>query len=271
VPGDGRSTLRLRDPDTGALVGEVRMPIWVSAGAWTDAGLVVTGYRDAAMGGDGGLLLVGVPDLSLTTLVAGGAFPKALGSPAARGEVVVSPSGRLAASNVCGVRLCDAQVVDVGTGQVFRPVRSAEGFLRVATDDAIVTTDGDSAWISARRIGDGSEAWRLRDSVLLDPLAAADGSVVAVVGSRAPGWAVAAIDGHGLGRDLTGRVGTDQAVPRIWREVSTPTRAVLGHEPFDQAMRGLGDRSVEILRVAPPLRATELPGGAPSTQPEAVR
>jgi hypothetical protein len=34
-------------------------------GRWTGAGLVVTGYRDASMAADGGLLLVTVPDLEV--------------------------------------------------------------------------------------------------------------------------------------------------------------------------------------------------------------
>jgi hypothetical protein len=159
----------------------------------------------------------------------------------------------------------------VETNQVFRPVRSAEGFLRVATDDAIVTTDGDSAWISARRIGDGSESWRIRDSILLDPLAAADGSIVGVVGTRAPGWAVASIDAGGGRRDLTGRAGPDQPMRRIWREVSTSTRAVVGHEPFAAAVPDLRGGSMEVLRIAPPVRANELQAGTTGDGPETVR
>ena len=152
--------VRLREVPTGTVVAEVDLPIWVSAGAWTSAGLVVTGYRDASASADGGLMVVDPDQRSARSLVDPAAFPKALGVPVARGEVVVSPSGRWAASNACGVRLCETQVVDVTTGQVFRPLQSAEGFLRVITDDAIVTTDDDATWISARRIRDGAEAWR---------------------------------------------------------------------------------------------------------------
>jgi hypothetical protein len=98
----GRSVVRLRDPSTGAVVRDVEMPIWVSAGAWTSAGLVVTGYRDASMTSDGGLVLVDPVLASTRSLVDPSSFPQALGVPVARGDVVVSPSGRWAASNACG-------------------------------------------------------------------------------------------------------------------------------------------------------------------------
>ena len=136
-------------------------PIWVSAGAWSSAGLVVTGYGDA-LDDDGRRARPRSPghdDRDL--LVDGRPFPTRLGNPVARGDVVVSPSGRLVAANACGVRLCDAagrRPRDAGR----RSGRSqaAEGFLRVLTDDAIVTTDDDFDWISARRISDGAEVWR---------------------------------------------------------------------------------------------------------------
>jgi len=255
----GHSVVRLRDVPAGAVVADVELPIWVSAGAWTNGGLVVTGYRDASMTSDGGLMLVEPDQRSARTLVDPSVFPKALGVPVARGEVVVSPSGRLAASNACGVRLCETQVVDVSTGQVFRPLRSAEGFLRVLTDDAIVTTDDDATWISARRIRDGGEAWRETNSVLLDPLATADGSVVGVVGSRSAGWAIGEFDARGRRRDLTPRSGPDQPWPRIWREVSTPTRAVIASSGFDGSLRDL---------TAPPVSVLDLPD-ASSLEPAA--
>jgi len=268
---DGGSTLRLRDPATAGLVASVVVPIWVSAGAWTGAGLVVTGYGDGSMASDGGLLLVTVPDLAVRTLVEPGAFPAGLGTPVARGEVVVSPSGRIVASNACGVRLCDTQVVDLVSGEVRRPLRSQEGFLRVVTDELVVTTDDDSGWISARRFGDGGEAWRQRDSMLLDPLAGADGSIVGVVGSRASGWAVAAFDPRGRRRDLTSRTGTDQPWPRIWRQLSTSTTAVVGREGFEDAIRTRMLGTATVVSVAPPAAAATIPDPAASASPEAVR
>ncbi len=260
----GGSTIRLRDPDTGGLVGAVDVPIRVSAGTWTNAGLVVTGYPDATMRSDGGLILVTVPELSLRTLVEPRRFPAALGMPVARGDVAASPSGRVVASNVCGVRLCDTQVVDLSTSEVFRPIQSAEGFLRVVTDDLIVTTDDDYGWISARRFRDGSEAWRHERTMLLDPLAAADGSVAGVVGSATAGWAVASFDLRGRNRDLTQRTGADRAWPRIWRQVSTPTTAVVGREAFEDAVRTRLADAVTVVPVAPAAPADELPGPVPS-------
>ena len=254
----GRSTLRVRDRVSGRRIADVDAPIWIAAGAWTSRGLVVTGYPDSSMQADGGLVLFAMPDLAARVLVPSRPFPAQLGTPVARGDVVVSPSGRFAGSNLCGVHLCDTQVVDLTTEEVFRPIQGAEGFLRVLTDDVVVTTDGDFAWISARRIRDGREAWRATDSILLDPVAAADGSVVAVVGSRTAGWGVASFDAGGRGRDLTKRTGTGEPWPRIWREVSTPTAAVVGREGFREALGSSGIRSVTVLG---------LTGSQPSTRP----
>jgi hypothetical protein len=232
VPTAGeRSTLRVRDRATGRAVAEVPSPIWVSAGAWSSAGLVVTGYGDRSMTSDGGLVLVSPATLSATALVEAGPFDARLGLPVARGDVVVSPSGRLVASNACGVELCDTQVVDVASGAVSRPVQAAEGFLRVLTDEAIVTTDGDGRWIAARRIADGAEVWRRRDSVLLEPVATADGSVVGMTGSRASGWGITATDARGTVRELGPRA-DDRAWPRIWTALSGPSTVVVAGGPF---------------------------------------
>jgi hypothetical protein len=266
---DGHSIVRFRDVPTGAAVADVGLPIWVSAGAWTSAGLVVTGYADASMTSDGGLMLVDPEKGSARSLVDPAAYPKALGVRVARGEVVVSPSGRWAASNACGVRLCETQVVDVSTGEVFRPVRSTEGFLRVITDAAIVTTDDDATWISARRIRDGSEAWRATNSLLLDPLATADGSVVGVVGSRTAGWAIGELDGRGRRHDLTPRSGPDQPLPRIWREVSTPTRAVIASRGFDGSLRDLAGPAVSVLDL-PDATSLEPPADEPAGSAAAI-
>jgi hypothetical protein len=233
VPGSATtSTIRFRTRASGRVVADVAAPIWVSAGAWSSAGLVVTGYGDRSMATDGGLVLVSPEARSTTTLVAGGPFDQKLGRPAARGDVAVSPSGRWVAGNACGIRLCDTQVVDVTTGQVSRPMRAAEGFLRVVTDDAIVTTDADATWISARRFADGAEAWHRRDSVLLDPVATADGSVVAVTGSHRTGWGVASIDAGGSIRDLGPRGAATRAWPRVWTALSGPATVVVASQPF---------------------------------------
>ena len=149
-------------------------------------------------------------------------------------------------------------------------MRSAEGFLRVLTDDAIVTTDDDATWISARRIRDGGEAWRETNSLLLDPLATADGSVVGVVGSRSAGWAIGELDARGRRHDLTPRSGPDQPWPRIWREVSTPTRAVIASRGFDGSLRDLTAPAVSVLDL-PDATSLEPPAGEPAARPPRSR
>jgi hypothetical protein len=243
----GQSTVRVRDRETGRRIADVDAPIWISAGAWTSGGIVVTGYPDSSMAADGGLVLLTLPDFAAQVLVEPRPFPAKLGSPVARGDVVVSPSGAFVGSNVCGVHLCDTQVVELATGRVFRPLQSEEGFLRALTDEVVVTTDDGSAWIAARRFRDGRETWRVRDSALLDPIAAADGSVAGVVGSRATGWGVASFDPRGRGRDLSPRAGGGEPWPRLWRELSTSTTAVLGQESFSEAVGGPGNRPVVVL------------------------
>jgi hypothetical protein len=250
---DGRSVVRFRDVDSGRATRDVVAPIWVSAGSWTPAGLVVTGYGDASMATDGGLVLIAPDDGTVTPLVEASPFSPALGRAVARGEVLVSPSGATVASNVCGVELCDLQVVELTTGRVSRPIRAAEGFLRAVTDDAVVTTDDGFRWISARRIADGVELWRERDTALVDPVALADGSIAGLVGSSRAGWAIAAIDRTGGVRDLTARRHGDQPPPRIWRAMSTGEALVVGLVPFEEALESGAPSSVTVLT----------PGGGP--------
>ncbi len=251
TPGrNGRSTIHLRATATGDPVRDVEAPIWVSAGAWTSRGLVVTGYADAAMSGDGGLVLV-TPAGATEVLVPAGPFSAALGRPVARGEVFVSPSRTVVASNACGVKLCDSQFVDLSRGATLRPSRAAEGFLRAVTDDAAITTDDDARWISARRLGDGHEVWRLHDSVLLDPTPGRAGSVVAVVGSSATGWGVDRIDATGTARPLTPRVRGDAAWPRVWAQLSTPDVVVVGREAFGEAIASGRGLEVDVIGTSP--------------------
>ena len=233
---DGRSVLRFRDRDSGRPLRDVAAPIRVSAGAWTAAGLVVTGYRDATMATDGGLVLIAPDTGDATVLVDAAPFSESLGRPVARGDVLVSPNGATVASNACGVRLCDLQVVELATGRVSRPIGGAEGFLRAITDEAVVTTDDGYRWISARRIADGVELWRQRDTALIDPVALDDGSIAGLVGSSRTGWAIAAVDRAGGMRDLTARRHEDQAPARIWRVISDRGVLVVGHSAFEEAL-----------------------------------
>jgi len=256
TPGaDGRSTIHLRATATGARIIDIEAPIWVSAATWTPRGLIATGYRDASMSADGGLVLV-TPTGSSTVLVSAGPFSSALGRPVARGDVVASASRQVVASNICGVKRCDAAVVDLTTGATFRAARPAEGFLRAVTDDLIVTTDDDARWISARRFGDGREVWRLADTVLMDPIATADGSVVGVVGSSKTGWGVDRIDALGTAHPLTPRVGVDAAWPRVWSQLSTPAAIVIGHTSFDEAVAAARAAPVDVIGIEPGRSAT---------------
>lgn len=246
TPGPNRrSTVRLRSTSTGAVVRDIQAPIWVSAAAWTQRGLVITGYGDSTMRSDGGLVLV-TADGPTEVLVPPAAFSPELGRPVARGDVYVSPSRQVVASNICDVERCDSQVVDLATGTTFRPARAAVGFLRAVTDDTVVTTDADAQWISARRFGDGHEVWRLRDTLLLDPMPASRGSLLGVVGSRATGWGIDTIDAAGKPRRLTPRVGADAPWPRVWPQLSTSDRVVIGHEPFDEAVAAGKTVDVEV-------------------------
>ena len=253
--GDGRSTIHVRSAATGARVRDVAAPIWVSAAAWTSRGLVATGYRDASMVEDGGLVLISAAG-AVEVLLPAGPFAATLGRPVARGDVVVSASRQVVASNACGVRLCDSQVVDLSTGAMFRPSRSAEGFLRAVTDDLVVTTDNDARWISAHRFGDGREVWRLTDTVLLDPMPAAGGSLVGVVGSRATGWGVDRIDVSGSARRVTARVSGDAPWPRLWPKLSTPSVLVVGRAGFDEAIGSAAGVDVDVIGIDPDRPAT---------------
>jgi hypothetical protein len=171
----------------------------------------------------------------------------------------VSPSGRLVASNACGIERCDLQVVEVETRVVHRPVREAAGFLRALTDDAVVTTDDASGWIAARGIADGRERWRVTDRALFDPVARADGSVVGVVGSPSAGWAVSSIDRSGRFRDLTTRGRADGGLPRLWRALSTDDRLVIGTATFEEAV--ITGRPT-ALSLVDPATANALPASA---------
>ena len=157
-------------------------------------------------------------------------------------------------------------------------MRSAEGFLRVLTDDAIVTTDDDATWISARRIRDGVEAWRETNSVLLDPLAAADGSVVGVVGSRSAGWAIGEFDSRGRRHDLTPRSGPDQPwPPDLARGLDTHTGG--DREPRLRRIAARSDGAAVSVLDLPDASSLEPPAGdpadpatiPPSAGPEVIR
>jgi hypothetical protein len=247
---DGRSLLRIRDAASGRQLRDVAAPIWIATGAFTPAGLVVAGYRDVTMAADGGLLLVAPDTGAISTLVEGGPYPPALGALVARGDVLVSPSGRSVASNACGPERCLTQVVDLETREVSRPVDGDLGFLRAVTDEAVVTTDDAGRWIRARAIADGRETWRRDGASLIEPAAMADGSVVGLVGSARDGWAIGTIDARGRLRDLTPRGRAENRPPALWRPVMTPSTVVFGATSFGEALGSRRTADVTVVDAA---------------------
>lgn len=244
---DGTSHLRLREWRTGSVAVDLDSSIWISAGAFSGDDLVVTGYGDARATSDGGLAVVRVGSGRFETVVPERPFPQALGASASRGDVFVSASGRRAASYLCAADLCDVQVIDVSSGRLVRSSRQT-GFLRAITDSAMILTDGEFKWISARELATGREIWRLRDSILMNPVAAAGGSVVGLVGSRPAGWAVARIGATGRAADLTERV-RDGHWPQVWAQLSTPEAVVIGRGDFAEALSGTGQSTADIIDV----------------------
>ena len=233
----GKSRVTLREWRTGNVAAQIDAPIWVSAAAFRGDELVITGYMDSRAAGDGGLALI-EPAGGYQQLVEPGSFAPDLGTGVARGEVHVSPNGRLAATNACGQTGCLTQVVDLDRSAVASELRG-DGFLRALTDDLVVFTDDDYAWISAQRIATGEEAWRVTDSILMTPLAGADGSVTGLIGSKAKGWATARIGRTGRITDLTART-QGGAWPLVWTQLSTPRTAVIGTGDF---LAALSDRA----------------------------
>jgi hypothetical protein len=229
----GPSPVRLRDWRTGKLVATVEPGLWVSAAVFRGDDLVVTGYGDARARTDGGIALIR-PNGPVEMLVRGGPFPPEIGV-GARGTVFVSPNGRLAASYSCANERCETQVVDLDSRRVFRPTTGTRGFLRALTDTDVVLTDGDYAWILALDARTGRERWRIRDSMLMTPLAGADGSIVGLTGSASRGWAVAKIDSSGNETDVTPR-SRDGSFPQVWTQLSTSATAVLGTGDFAVAL-----------------------------------
>jgi hypothetical protein len=245
---DGVSHLRLREWRTGVLTVELEAPIWISTGAFRDDDLVVTGYGDASATSDGGLAVVGAGSNQLEALVPAAPFPADLGPSAARGDVHVSPNGRLAASYLCSGETCATQVVDLETRRLVHNGRQ-KGFLRAITDSTMILTDDEHAWISASDIRTGRELWRIPDSILMNPLAGADGSVTGLIGSNGPGWAVGRIGPDGVATDLTPRT-WNGAWPQVWTQVSTGGSAVIGHGDFAAALSGHVAPTADVIDIA---------------------
>ena len=136
-------------------------------------------------------------------------------------------------------------MIDVASLTARIPRNGAPGFLRAVTDEVLVLTDGDGAWIKGVAVRTGREAFSVPDTDLMEPASMADGRVVANLGHGARGWQVAALDGRGgitsITQPATGRR------PWVWPAVSSPAIAVLGDEPFDAAL-GAADLPATLIR-----------------------
>jgi hypothetical protein len=164
-----------------------------------------------------------------------------------KGDFHVSGNGALAAVNTCGSMGCDNVVIDVATLTARIPRNGAPGFLRAVTDEALVLTDADGAWIKGISVRTGREAFTIADTSLMEPASMADGRVIADIGRGARGWQVAAIDGRG---GMTPIADAGRAPgPWVWPAVSSPTVAVIGDQPFDGTL-GVDDASATLIRGA---------------------
>jgi hypothetical protein len=243
----GTSRLILRDWSSGKIAARADAPMWISTGAFRADDLVVTGYGDVRAATDGGLAIYFARPAKWRVLLPAGRFPAGMAA-ASRGDVHVSPGGRLAASYFCQADACDTQVVDLESGARVYHHRHA-AFLRALTDDALVLTDGEFEWISAVNVRSGHEVWRVHDSILMNPLAGADGSVTGLVGSNRPGWAVARIGPDGRSMDLTPRT-WNGTWPQVWTQLSTPKTAVIGRGDLAQALSGQVSAAADIVDTA---------------------
>ncbi len=228
------SRVRIRDLETGTVVAEQQLEFRASTAAFAGDELLVTGYLGGIAGADGGIVAISASTGELRTLVPAGPFPGRLGAHPSKGDVHVSGSGDIAAVNTCGAKGCDNVVIDVPTLAVRVPRAGAVGFLRAVTDDALLLTDADGAWIKGIDVRTGREAFSIAGTSLMEPASMLDGRVIADVGGGDHGWLVAAIDGRG---NLTPITDPARAPgPWVWPSVSSPTVAVLGEVPFEAAL-----------------------------------
>jgi hypothetical protein len=240
------SRLVVRDRASATVATDLALPFWVSSAAVAGDAVLLTGYGDSSMATDAGLSLVDIATGERRVVIAGGAFDARLGDQPMRGELHVSPTGRLAAVNACGSASCVTQVVALDGGRA-SPVASVRGgFLRTLTDDRVVLTDGDGAWIQGVDARSGKERYRVADVSLMRPVALADGTVVGSLGLGERGWQLGSIDANGLRRDLTKP--DRERWPKVWPQVSSPTTVVHGDVSFEEALGRDGDVAAHLLR-----------------------
>jgi hypothetical protein len=259
---DGRaSRLVVRDRTDDTVAVDARLPFWVSSAAIAGDTVLLTGYGDSSMATDAGLAIVDIATGERGVVIAAGPFDGRLGDGAMRGEVHVSPGGALAAVNACGTASCVTQVValDGGRGSLVASIRG--GFLRTLTDDRVVLTDGDGAWIKGVDARSGRERYRIPGVSLMRAVATADGGVVASLGLGERGWHLGSIDAGGARRALT-EPDRDRW-PKPWPQVSSPSTVVHGDVSFEEALGTTGDVAARLLRArdqADAGTATILPG-----------
>jgi hypothetical protein len=240
------SRLIVRERATATVKVDAELPLWVSSAAIAGDAVVVTGYGDRSMATDAGLSLVDIPTGERRVVIAGGSFDARLGDRPMRGEVHVSPSGRLVAVNACGDASCVTQVValDGADGSLLASIRG--GYLRSLTDDRVVLTDGDGAWVKGVDARSGRERYRLAGVSLMRPVALADGRVVASLGLGDRGWHLGSIDAGGTRRELTAP--DRERWPKPWAQVSSPTTVVHGDVSFEEALGAGGGAVARLLR-----------------------
>ena len=231
--------VRVRDLDTGEVVLERQLDIRVAAATFAGDWLLITGYAGGLGAADGGIVALGIPGGELRTLVPAGAFPGRLGARPAKGDFHVSGRGSLAAVNTCGSRGCDTAVIDVATLATSTPQQGGTGFLRAVTDDVLVLTDANGTWIKGVSVRTGKPRFTVRDAALMEPASMADGRVIADIGGGTRGWQVAALAADGGLAAITEPARAPG--PWVWPAVSSPTVAVLGDVPFEDALGGGAD------------------------------
>ena len=240
------SRLVVRERATSAVVVDGELPFWVSSAAIAGDTVLLTGYGDSSMVTDAGLTLVAIPTGERQVVITGGPFDPRLGDRAMRGEVHVSPGGTVVAVNACGTASCITQVVRLEGGGAMLAASIRGGFLRTVTDDRVILTDGDGAWVKGVDTRSGKERYRLPDVSLMRPVALADGSVVASLGVGESGWHLGSIDAGGVRRELTAP--DRERWPKVWPQVSSPSTVVHGDVSFEEALGRRGDVAGRLLR-----------------------
>jgi hypothetical protein len=247
LPTAGKSRLIVRDM-AGATILESDLPFWVAAAAVTGDTLLLSGYADNSAASDAGVVAVSLPDGVIHELTAGGPFAAALGDTPSKGDFRLSGSGATAAINTCGSLACDTVVIDVPALTATTPMKAGKGYLRAVTDEVFLVTDGDGDTAQIRGLDNatGRRAFAVTGLSLMQPVAMADGQIIANIGDPAKGWYVAALDKGGRLTPLT--TPAVEHWPWVWSEVSSPTIAVLGDQTFEEALSLGQDVSAELVR-----------------------